>query len=99
MSECKLRPFECAQSMSKCPAGLGYVGSIINCLCHLTVPFPRGLWKDLEGSSLFLPLMLSMYINGLGLVSYLYVYLFNCITTCQGSWAGAAALYMEVRWH
>ena len=42
---------------------IGYVGNIINYLCHLPDPFPRGLWKDLEGSSTFLPLMLLMYID------------------------------------
>ena len=42
---------------------IGYVGNIINYLCHLPAPFPRGLWKDLEGSSTFLPLMLLIHID------------------------------------
>ena len=85
MPEHKLGLFEYTQSMFKLPTGLVYIGNTINCLLYLSAPFPKGLKVDLEGSSTFLPLMLSMYINGLGLVSYLYVYLFNCITTCQGS--------------
>ena len=82
VSECKLRPFEHAQSMSKWPAGLGFVGKIINYLCHLLSPFPRGLWKDLEGSSTFLLLMLLMHINRLGFVQSL-VWNFTCMLICM----------------
>ena len=85
MSECKLGPFEHAQSMSKWPAGLGYIGNIINYLLNLPAPFPRGLYKDLEGSRTFLPLMLSMHIDRLGLFSHLYKTLLNCLYECPGS--------------
>ena len=71
MSKCKLRPFEHTQSMSKWPEGLGYIGNIINYLCHLPAPFPRGLWRDLEGSSIFLLIMLLMHIDRLGVFSHL----------------------------
>ena len=52
-SECKLGLFEYAQSMSKWPTGLAYIGNFINYLLYLPDPFPRGLWIDLEGSSTF----------------------------------------------
>ena len=82
MSECKLGPFEHAQSMSKWPTGLGYIGNIINYLWKLPDTFPRGLYKDLEGSRTFLPLMLSMHINRLGLFSHLYGTLLICLSVC-----------------
>ena len=43
VSEHKLGLFEHAQSMSKQPAGLVYIGNIINYLFFLPAPFPRGL--------------------------------------------------------
>ena len=55
------------KACKKWPVGLAYIGNIINYLWHLPDPFPRGLWKELEGSSTFLPLMLLMHINRLGL--------------------------------
>ena len=79
-SKCKLGPFEHAQSMSKRPAGLVYIGNIFNYLWHLPDPFPRGLWKDIEGSNTFLPLMLPMLINRLGLFSHLYGTLLVCLS-------------------
>ena len=97
LSENKLRPFEHTQSMSKWPTGLVYVGNIINYLLYLLAP--RGIEVDLEGSSTFLTLILSMHIDRLGLVTHLYGCLFNCITMWKGSWAGAKALYIKVGWH
>ena len=78
--------------MSKCPAILAYIGNIINYLWHLFAPFPRGLWKDLEGSSTFLPLMLLMHIDRLGLFSNLYRVLFIYLSAGAGSCVGATAL-------
>ena len=92
VSECKLGPFEHTQSISKQPVELVYIGNIINYFFYLPDPFPRGLLVDLEGSSIFLPLVLLMHIDRLGLVSHLYGSLFNCITTYLSSWAGATAL-------
>ena len=40
-----------------------------------------------------------MHIDRLGLVSHFYGILVICITTYLGSWAGATALCVEVRWH
>ena len=68
VSEHKLGPFEHAQSMSKQPARLVYVGSYINYLSYLAAPFPRGMCIDLEGSITFLPLMLLIYIDRIRLV-------------------------------
>ena len=68
--------------MSKCPTGLAYVGYFINYNFYLPVPSPRGLRIDLEGGSTFLPLMLSMHINRLGLFSHLYRTLLNCLSMC-----------------
>ena len=82
VSEYKLEPFEHAQSMSKWPTGLAYVGSFINYLLYLPDPFPRGLYIDLEGSSTFLPLMLSMFIERLGFFNHLYATLLICLSTC-----------------
>ena len=65
---------------------------------YLPGPFPRGLEVVVELSSRFLTLTLLMHIDRLGLVNYLYRCLFNCITACQGSWAGAAAFHMEIGW-
>ena len=58
VSECKLRPFEYAQSMIKWPIGLVNIVYFINYFFYLPVPFPRGLEVDLEGSNTFLILML-----------------------------------------
>ena len=82
---------EYAQSISKWPTGLAYVGSFINSFLYLLAPFPRGLGINLEGSSIFLPLMLLMHIDRLGLFSHLYGTLFICITVCPGSCIGATA--------
>ena len=79
VSERKSGPFEYAQIMSKWPAGLVYIGNFINYLLYLPVPFPRGLCIDLEGSNTFLPLMLSMHINKLGLFSHLCGTLIICL--------------------
>ena len=68
VSKCKLGPFEHAQSMFKQPTRLGYIGNIINYLFNLLYFFPRGLWKDQEGSSTFLPLTLLMHIDRFRLV-------------------------------
>ena len=99
VSKCKLGPFEYAQSISKQPTKLVYIGNIISYLFFLPDPFPRGLKVDLEGSSTFPTLTLLIHINRLGLFSHLYGYLFNCVTICQGSWVGTIALHVEVGWH
>ena len=83
--KCKLGPYEHAQSMSKWPKEVVYIGNINNYLLYLPDPFPRNLEVDLEGSSTFLPLMLPMDIDRLGLVSHLYGSLFNCITMYKDS--------------
>ena len=72
VSKCKLGPFEHTQSMFKQPVGLPYAGIYMKYLLYLPVLFPRGLCIDLEGSSTFLPLTLSMHIDRLGLFSHLY---------------------------
>ena len=92
----KFWPFDHAVSMSKWPSGS--VGNIVYYLTYLPDPFPRGLKVDLEGSSTFPLLALSMHINRLGLFWHLQWYLLGYITTWQGSWAGATALHMEVVW-
>ena len=84
--------------MSKQPSRSVYIGNIKYYLIYLPDTFPRGLEVDLEGSSTFLPLLLLMLIDRLGLVSHLYRILFNCIATNQGSWACTTALHMEVEW-
>ena len=84
--------------MSKRPTGLVYIGNIINYFLYLYALFSRGLEVNLEGRSTFLTLMPLMHINGIGLISNLYGCLFKHITMYQDSWAGAAALYMEVGW-
>ena len=58
--------------MSKWPEGLVHIGNIINYLLYLPAPFPMGLEVDLEGSSIFLPLLISLYINRLS-------FLINCM--------------------
>ena len=98
MSECKLGRFEHALSMSKQPAGLEYAGNLINYLWNLPNPFPWGICIDLEASSTFLPLMLSMHINRLGFSSHLYRTLFICITIYPGNCIDTTALWMEVVW-
>ena len=85
-----------AQSMSKWPSGSAYVGNFIDYLFCLAVAFPRGLCIVLEGGSTFLPLMLSMYINRLGLFSYLYRTLLSCLSICLGSWVSSTTLCMGV---
>ena len=98
VSENKLVPFEHAQSMSKWPAGLAYIGNFINYLLYLPAPFPRGLLIHLEGSSIFLPLMLLIHIDRLGLFSHLYGTLLNCLSMCLGSWVAATVLCRKVGW-
>ena len=61
----KLGPFEHAQSMSKWPVGSSYVGRITFYPTYLTYPFPIYLKVNLEESSTFLILMLSMHIDRL----------------------------------
>ena len=99
VSECKSEPFEHAHNMSKWPAGLAYVASFMNYLLYLPIPFPRGLCINLEGSSTFLPLTLSMHIDRLGLFSHLYRTSFNYLSVCPGRWVGTTTLCMEVGWH
>ena len=65
-TKCKLGPFDHAISMSKWPTRSVCAGSIIYYLTYLPDPFPRGLKVDLEGSSTFPTLMLSMHIDLLG---------------------------------
>ena len=96
ISKCKPGPFENTQSMSKWPTRSVYIGNTIDYITYLPASFPRGLGIDLEGSSIFPTLILSMLIDRLSLFSQLYRCLFNCITLWQGSWAGTTALYMEV---
>ena len=84
--------------MSKRPIGSAYVGNLINYLWSFPDSFPWGLYIDLEGSSTFLALMLSMLIDRLDLFSHLYGTLFICITECLGSCISATALCMEVGW-
>ena len=72
---------EHAQSIAKWPTGFVYMGHIVYYHIYLPDPFSRGLEVDQEGSSTFPTLMLSMYINRLGLFSYFYGYLFSYITT------------------
>ena len=85
--------------MSKQPIRLAYISSFIDYLLYLLAPFHRGLGIDLEGSSIFLTLMLSMHIDRLSLFSYLYGTLLICITLCLGGWAGATAFCIEVGWY
>ena len=99
MSEHKPWLFEHAQSVSKWPAGSAYIGNFINYLLYHPAPFPRDLWIDLEGSSTFLPLMLSMHINRLGLFSHLYRTLLNCLSMCPGSWVATTTVCVEVEWN
>ena len=92
VSKHKLEPFKQAQSMYKWSAGLVYLYSFINYLLYLPAPFPRGQGIDLKGSSTFLQLMLSMYIDRLGMFSHFYGTLLNCLSACLGSWAGAVRI-------
>ena len=96
----ELRSLSClVSSHYKWPIGLVYIANLINYLWKLLDPFPWGLYIDLEGSSTFLPLMLSMHIDKLGLSSYLYGTLFICITAYPSSCVGTTALWMECRWN
>ena len=67
------------------PTRLVYIGNFINYLLYLPDPLPRGIRIVLEGSSTFLPLMLSMHIDRLDLFSDLYGTLLNCLSVCPGS--------------
>ena len=78
------------------PRRIAIKGNVINYLLYFLVPFPRGLCIDLEGSSTFLPLMLSMHTNRLSLFSHLFKTLFNCLSTCLGSWVGSTTLFMKL---
>ena len=60
VSEPKSGPFEHAQSMSKQPARLVYIGSFINYLSYLLAPFPRDLCIDLERSK-YIPTTYAIY--------------------------------------
>ena len=84
--------------MSRWPTGFAYAGYILYYLIYHPDPFPRGLEVNLEGSSIFPTLKLSMHINRLGLFYHLWLRLFICLTAWQGSWVGAAAFHMEVEW-
>ena len=84
--------------MSKQQTRSAYVGNFINYLLYLPDPFPKGLRIDLQGSSIFPPLMLLIHINRLYLFSHLYRTLLICLSTCLGSWVGTTALYREVGW-
>ena len=68
----KSGPFEYAESMSKRPERSVCIGNIIYYLIYLLSPFPRGLEVDLDGSSTFPILMLSIQINRLGLFCHFY---------------------------
>ena len=85
--------------MFKWPTRLAYIGIFINYLLYLPDPFPRGLEIDLQVSSTSLSLTVLIYIGRLGLVSHLYRILFNYITICQGSWAGATTPYTRFGQH
>ena len=67
VTKCKSRPFEYALSIPKWPKGSVYIDNKIYHLTYLTDPFGRGLEIDLEESSIFLTLTLSMHINRLSL--------------------------------
>ena len=99
MSERKSEPFKHTESMSKWPSGSVYIGNFINYFLYLPTPFPRVLCIDLEGGSIFLPLRLLMHIDRLGLFSYLYRTLLNCLSAYPGSWIGSTVLFREVEWH
>ena len=63
VSKCKLGSFEYAQSITKWPERLVYIGNIINYLFYFPVPFARGLEIDLEKSGIFPIFILSMDID------------------------------------
>ena len=62
----KIGSFEHTVSISKWPAESAHKGYIVCYLIYLFALFPKGLEVDLEGST-FSTLMLSMYIDSLGL--------------------------------
>ena len=65
---------------------IGYVGNIINHLCHLPAPFPRGPWKDLEGEQ-YIPTTYAYRYTSieLGLLSHLYRTCLSWLSNCPGS--------------
>ena len=69
---------------------------------HLTQLLFHPAWERMTAQTLlqdtFLPLVLSMHINRLGLFNHLYRSLFICITICLGSWAYVTVLCIEVAW-
>ena len=81
--ENKLRLFLHAQSITKWPTRSVYIGNFINYLSYFLAPFPKSLGIYLEGNSKFLPLVLSMLINILGLFSHFYGTLLNCLSNVQ----------------
>ena len=63
--------FEHAVSIFKRPIGSVYISYLIYYITYLPIPFPRGIEVDLEESSIFPTLLLSMHTNSLGLFSQL----------------------------
>ena len=61
VSEHKSGLFGHAQSLSKWPAGSAYAGNFINYLLYILDPFPKGLFIDPEGSSIFLTHTINAY--------------------------------------
>ena len=59
----KSGPFECAVNMFKWPRRSIYIGNIVFYLIYLLATFPRSLEVDLEGSSTFPTLTLSMHTD------------------------------------
>ena len=72
--------------MSKWTTGSVYIGNTIYYLTNLPNPFAKGLGVNLEGRSILSELILLMHIDILGSVNHLYLCLFSCFTTYQGSW-------------
>ena len=58
--------------------------------------FPRGLQVDLEGTSTFSILMLSILHRWIKLGLLLVVLFIHLFTMLKGSWIGAAAFHMEI---
>ena len=91
--------FEHAISMSKQLAGSVYIGNVQYYPMYFLGPFPRGLEIHLEGISTFLTLILSLLHQYIRLILSLIVVFTYLFTMWQGSWTGAAAPCMEVKWH
>ena len=71
VTKCKLKIFEHTVSMSKWPEGIIQLGNTLYYLRYLFDPFFRGLEVDIEESSTFPTLVLSIHIDKLGLFYYL----------------------------